>query len=744
MNKGFQVSQKARPVCIKLFLLISVIFLTLAACDKKGKIDRDNTANKTFPGSRVTDSDDKDSSGSRVTDSDNKDIPGKQVTDSDNKESSGSRDTTSDGIANDNEADTVNSSPADDKGVSGPEGNTPNRSAYIIPEGTTIDTRIMAPEGYTRVDSDSDELTGFIRSLALKEDGSPVLKYDGNPIGMQSNHVAVFDLDIGSRDLQQCADSVMRVYAEYFWSLKEYDKIAFHLTNGFYMNYNKWRDGYRIKVDGNNVSWTKSASFDDSYETFRKYMEMVFAYAGTLSLTTESKRISLEDLLPGDILLEGGSPGHCILVIDMAYNESGKRCFLLAQGYMPAQDFHVLKNPLHPEDPWYYEEEMTYPIQTPAWTFDEGSLMRWADFELLKWPLKNPGSASTQTNESETLSQVTLLAVGDNLIHIEVVQSGKQENGSYNFDHLYDEIKDEIMAADIAVVNQETILGGKDLTYSGYPAFNSPTEIGDALVAAGFDVVLHATNHTMDKGFKGVSNTFKFWKTYPDIRVLGINETREDRDRIPIIEKNSIKIAMLNYTYGLNGYKVPEDKPYLVNMLNKGEMERDIKKARELADFVIVYPHWGTEYVYEPIRSQRELVSFYSELGVDLVIGAHPHVIQPVEWVTSSSGHKTLVYYSLGNFLSYQKEPARMLGAMAHVTITKDDSYTYISDASVTPIITHYEHGPADYNYAIYRLSEYSSELGSVHGVSDIATQGDFSYEDALNTAKKVLGAWYE
>ena len=138
---------------------------------------------------------------------------------------------------------------------------------------------------------------------------------------------------------------------------------------------------------------------------------------------------------------------------------------------------------------------------------------------------------------------------------------------------------------------------------------------------------------------------------------------------------------MLNYTYGLNGYKVPKDKPYLVNMLDRDQMEEDIKKAREVADFIIVFPHWGTEYVYEPIRTQRELVDFYYELGVDLVIGTHPHVIQPVEWITSDSSHNMLVYYSLGNFLSYQKEPARMLGGIAHVTITKDQTGTYISDA---------------------------------------------------------------
>ena len=709
MKQSIGFHKKSKSIGIKFYLIILIILLILVGCDKKEKISPNKSAHN-----------DSSAGNTKGIDENSLDI-------------------------DDNTDDDIDNTSLDDGASIDTESvNIPQPPNYIQPEGRTLDTRISVPVGYTRIDSSTDEITGFIRTIALKDDGSIVLKYDGAPIGNQNNHVAVFDINIGQRDLQQCADSIMRIYAEYYWSLEEYDKIAFHLTNGFYMNYTKWRDGYRIRVDGNDVTWNKSASYDDSYETFIKYMEMVFAYAGTLSLTAESSPISLDDLLPGDMLLEGGSPGHCVLVVDMAYDENGNRAYLFAQGYMPAQDFHVLTNPLHPEDPWYYEDEMDYPISTPSWTFDEGSLRRWADFELLQWPLKTLEALSTQVIASDNLSQVTLLAVGDNLIHIEIVQSGKQEDSSYNFDHLYDEIKDEIIAADIAVVNQETILGGKDLSYSGYPAFNSPTEIGDALVEAGFDVVLHATNHTLDKGLRGVTNTFEHWDEYPDITVLGINKTQEDRDKVPIIEKNGIKIAMLNYTYGLNGYKIPSDKPYLVNILDKEQMEADIIKAHELADFVVVYPHWGTEYVYNPINTQRDLVDFYYELGVDLVIGTHPHVIQPVEWVTSESGHNMLVYYSLGNFLSYQKEPARMLGGIAHVTITKDDSETYISDASITPIVTHYEHGPADYNYGIYKLSEYSSDMGDIHGVSDIATQGDFSYEDALYTAKKVLGAWYQ
>jgi poly-gamma-glutamate synthesis protein (capsule biosynthesis protein) len=647
---------------------------------------------------------------------------------------------------------------------------------YVIlnPEGSKLESRIQPPGGYERLPAEDGELAFFLRQMEVKAHGSPVLLYDGTEKGYQEGHVAVFTMDTGDRDLQQCADSIIRVYAEYYWSLGAYDKIAFHLTNGFLMEYSKWREGNRIQVDGNHVSWKKTKGYDDSYETFRAYLDMVFAYAGTLSLSQECKPITVDEIKPGDLFLQGGSPGHCVLVVDMAQDAAGRRCYLLAQGYMPAQDFHVLKNPLHEEDPWYYEEELTFPLTTPSWTFEEGSLARWADFPLASAdgfsanaPSRDPGdsvagsvgaaggkSKDTHTDALPALShnntssgegsQLTLLAVGDNLIHIEVVKSGKQKDGSYRYDHLYDNVLEEIQAADLAVVNQETILGGDDFPYSGYPSFNSPYEIGEALVKAGFDVITHATNHTMDMGYKAVKNTLDFWSRYPEITVLGINRTKEDQEIIPIIEKNGIKLAMLNYTYGLNGYRMPEDKPYLVNLLDKKQMEQDIKKARELADFVIVFPHWGTEYVYEATSMQKDLTAFFYELGVDLVIGTHPHVLEPVEWIGEEGDHKMLVYYSLGNFMSYQKEAPRMLGGMAKVTIRKDDQGTYISDASITPIVTHYEHGPADYNFNIYKLTDYTPELAAIHGVSDIAVRGPLTYEGIYSLAKKVLGAWFE
>lgn len=635
--------------------------------------------------------------------------------------------------------------------------------SFIYPEGSTIESRINTPKGYARIPSESEEFAGYLRTLSLKEHGSDVLLYTGTPKGSQDGHVAVFDLDVGERDLQQCADSLIRIYAEYYWSQGAFDKISFHLTNGFLMEYTKWRDGNRIVVEGNDVRWVKSKDYDASYKNFRSYLDMVYAYAGTLSLSAECKPISIEEVKPGDLFLQGGSPGHCVLVIDIAENSEGERCFLLAQGYMPAQDFHVLKNPLHSEDPWYYASELTYPLETPSWTFHQNSLVRFADFDIntSQKPLvfseksrSDPNSSIGQnvvpvmssnviTASSEEPKQVTILAVGDNLIHLEVIKSGLKDDGSYNFDHLYSNLIDEISSADIAIINQETILGGEEFAYTGYPNFNSPTEIGDSIVKAGFDVVLHATNHTMDKGLKAVENTFDFWSQYPDMKILGINRTEMDRDEIPIIEKNGIKLAMLNYTYSLNGHKLPKGMSYLVNMLDRKQMKKDIEQAEKLADFTIVFPHWGTEYVYEATNAQKELTKFFYNEGVDLVIGTHPHVLEPVEWIQSEEKHRMLVYYSLGNFMSYQKEAPRMLGGLADITITKDETGTYISNSGITPILTHYENGPSGYNYGIYKLSDYSETMAMVHGVSDLSEQGPLTYSGSIDLAKHILGLWY-
>lgn len=316
----------------------------------------------------------------------------------------------------------------------------------------------------------------------------------------------------------------------------------------------------------------------------------------------------------------------------------------------------------------------------------------------------------------EENKELSLIMVGDNLIHTPIISNAKTEDGGYNFDSLYEKIKPYVDDADISVIVQETILGGAELGYSGYPMFNSPQEVGDAVAKAGFDVVLSATNHTLDRSEKGIINTINFWKKYPEITVLGINETEEDYHKINYINKNGIKLAVLNYTDSTNGMSLPKSKKFMVNTVDREKIASDLKLAEENADFTVVFMHWGTEYRLSPDNSQQSLALFMTENGADLIMGSHPHVIEPVEWVISENGNKSLVYYSLGNYVSRQKETKNLLGALGSVVIRKDDNKTYIDFASVLPIVTHYNFSSRGFN--VYPLKDYTDELAAKHGVS--------------------------
>jgi hypothetical protein len=256
----------------------------------------------------------------------------------------------------------------------------PVQRSLINSIGITLEERFHTPSGYQRLEKPVGSLQGYLRKYEMKPDKSPVLLYDGSEKRNQKAHAAVFSMPLVKGDLQQCADSVIRMYGEYLWSAGAHDSIAFHLTNGFLMEYSSWKDGKRLNVEGNKVSWEKRETFDDSNESFLKYLRQVMIYAGTISLDNECSSVDLNQILAGDLLIRGGSPGHCVMVVDVAEDASGNRSFLLAQGYMPAQEFQVLKNPLHKEDPWYYVSEIQDSIVTPEYKFNMGDLKRWKAF----------------------------------------------------------------------------------------------------------------------------------------------------------------------------------------------------------------------------------------------------------------------------------------------------------------------------------------------------------------------------
>lgn len=253
----------------------------------------------------------------------------------------------------------------------------PQEFEILNPDGYTILSRFSAPAGFERITTEDGSFAKYLQSLPLKPIDAEVKLYNGQIKGNKNAHISVIDMEIGDKDLHQCADAIMRLRAEYFWTNEMYDSIHFNFTNGFRVDYYKWIEGQRVVVNGNNCYWNQSASPSNTYSDFWKYMEQIFMYAGSLSLSKEMNPIELDQMRIGDVFILGGSPGHAVLVVDMAQNpETGEKLFMLAQSYMPAQETHVLRNPGNPEiSPWYsinFEETLT----TPEWSFKRDQLMR--------------------------------------------------------------------------------------------------------------------------------------------------------------------------------------------------------------------------------------------------------------------------------------------------------------------------------------------------------------------------------
>jgi hypothetical protein len=248
----------------------------------------------------------------------------------------------------------------------------------ILDSGNTVETRFPVPDGFTRTTTDSTSFEVWLRRLPLHPDGYPVHLFDGRLKSRSDVHSAVLNLDVGRRDLQQCADAVIRLRAEYLYSQKRYADIHFRFTNGFVAEYDRWRRGARIRVEGSRVYWTDGGKVSDAYPEFRRYLDMVFAYSGSASLERELYAVEPTALQPGDVWIKGGYPGHAVMVLDVAVHpQSKERRFLLAQSYMPAQEIHVLKNPAkNDSSPWYSVAESGEILETPEWTFKKNQLRR--------------------------------------------------------------------------------------------------------------------------------------------------------------------------------------------------------------------------------------------------------------------------------------------------------------------------------------------------------------------------------
>ncbi|MEQ2372043.1 CapA family protein [Blautia sp. CLA-JM-H16] len=348
------------------------------------------------------------------------------------------------------------------------------------------------------------------------------------------------------------------------------------------------------------------------------------------------------------------------------------------------------------------------------------------DYRLIRKPAidaqkKTAAMKEQQKTEAAATETTTasVIAVGDNLYHQSLIDAGASEDGNWNYDKIYTHILDAIKDADVKMIDQETVFTTDHDSVSSYPSFATPTEVGDAIIKAGFNVVESANNHIDDFGEGFLNDTLNFWKTkYPDVTLLGIHDSQEDSDTVKIREVNGIKIAFLDYTYGTNVGGI-EGKDYMIDMIRKEKITTMIQKAKKQADCIIFVAHWGTEDETMPNEYEKQWAAYLMEQGVNVIIGGHPHVLQPYGRLTDDKGNETVVFYSLGNFVSTQQKLEELLGGMAKFTIQKTvqngKTSIQILTPTVEPLVMHYNSEAGE--FGPYMLSDYTEELASQHGV---------------------------
>lgn len=369
------------------------------------------------------------------------------------------------------------------------------------------------------------------------------------------------------------------------------------------------------------------------------------------------------------------------------------------------------------------------------------------------YPIDVDGQAPTNQVQADTEvvteevfkpTSAKLVAVGDNLMHRSCTLSAKNADGTYDFTKHFANMADIFKAADLAVISQDTVLGGIELgaTSTETGIFNTAVELADGMADAGINVVLAANNHIMDEGSAGLNTMMSYFSTkYPNITLLGVNNSREAKDEPVYVETNNIKIAMINYSYGSNQTADLDASPYLLNQYDEDWLSDILKQAREEADFIIAFPFWGEQNSMDYTQEQERQAQFLADNGVDLIIGSYPHVVEPVKWITAENGDRTLVYYSLGNFQSIQNTVENMLGGQANVTISKEDDGTHISDYSLDFVVTHYEQRESSEYYDIvttYPLADYTSDLAARHGMS-VSGNEEFNLASLQGLSSQIL-----
>ena len=346
--------------------------------------------------------------------------------------------------------------------------------------------------------------------------------------------------------------------------------------------------------------------------------------------------------------------------------------------------------------------------------------------------------------------RVSFVAVGDNLPNDNIgayadAMEGEVGDGKYNYKSIFAPIKSIVKNADLSYIDQETVCGGNDIGAKGWPSFNTTDEMADAVVDTGFDFVASATNHSYDWGpFGSIEHSSTLWDSKP-VAWTGTAATEEQYNRLATLERNGITFALLNYTYGVNSYEEADLPEHAVNFINRDRIASDVERAKKEADVVLVAMHWGTEYSTETNEEQESLAQFMADMDVDVILGSHPHVIEPMKWVDNSkqdSNHRTLVAYSLGNFICDFDQPSgiHLLEGMLSCDFVKNDEGVSVENIKWTPLICHYTEDRS--NYGVYTADDYSNELAKENPV--FAEESD-PQAWIRDTTKSIVGdEWFE
>lgn len=394
---------------------------------------------------------------------------------------------------------------------------------------------------------------------------------------------------------------------------------------------------------------------------------------------------------------------------------------------------------------------LTVSVQTAFCTMAGEEQAAVEAFRAMPEPVSQPEESLPEVSSEESSEPVwepqtvRLLSAGDNLIHSSLYEQAqaRSEDGGYDFAYLYQNVAGYLSGADITTLNQETVIA-PSREVATYPCFNSPPELADYVIdQCGFDVLNLANNHCLDQGTSGLEECLSFWKEqHPEVLTTGVYQNEADYQNIRTMEVNGITFAFLGMTELTNGLSLSSSSDVvLVQALDNEEMARlqaQIEEADRLADVVVMNVHWGNEYSFTPTDRQEYLAEKMTDWGVDIVIGHHPHVLQPVETRVTEDGRTALIAYSLGNFASAQSDAYCLIGGVLDYSVTRETEggEVTLTDYSLSPVVTHYDSGYR--NNRIYLLDDYTDELAAAHGVRARYESFSLGYIDSL--LEEVVG----